>query len=78
MSLAEGISLIIVAALVGLAFWRKDMFLYFIGGPAAIVAGFSWYDFTPTPLGMTVALVTVALGFYMLVRGILKFIEAVK
>lgn len=74
MSLATAV----VFSLALLAFWRKDMFLYFIAGPAAIAFGFSWYRLYETPLGMVISLAMVALGFYMLVRGIMKFIETVK
>lgn len=55
-----------------LAFWRRDVFLYFLAAPAGIMQGLSWYDAYDTPTGLIIGICLMVLGGYCLFKAIMS------
>lgn len=62
--------IMLVAFFILLPLWRRDIFLYYIGAPVAIVFGLMWRSQYNTPDGMTVSLALIATGIYLFIMGI--------
>ncbi len=60
----------VVLFFITMALWRRDIFLYFIGAPVAIVFGLMWRSQYNTTDGMTVSLALIATGIYLFIMGI--------
>ncbi len=61
------IQLLATALMIGLAFWKRDIFIYFITFPVVVTFGVEWFQKYETPAGFTFSLVMFALGFYCFV-----------
>ncbi len=72
------IPLLVVIGITALAFWRRDLFLYLIATPVAIMGGLNWYENHPTDFGLVLAVVMGAIGIYSLFKVIENLIERVK
>lgn len=68
------LQIVVTIAVVALAFWTRDKFLYIIAGPSAIISGFSLSDMIQTPAGMTLSLAIAAIGFYCIIIAIMKLL----
>ncbi len=72
------IPLLVIIGITALAFWRRDLFLYLIATPVAIMGGLNWYENHPTDFGLVLAVVMGAIGIYSLFKVVENLIERVK
>lgn len=62
--------LVLVALILGLAFWKRDAFLYLIASPAAVSYGFEYTHNFTTNLQLITGIVVAIIGAYCLWLGI--------
>ena len=65
----------LIITLLGLTFWRRDIFLYVISFPVLVVTGLRWYDLYNNAAGFTMALTLVAIGLYCISLAVINLIK---
>lgn len=75
MEIAE---LIGVLFLIMVALWRRDTFLYIIGGPVCFAFGFGWYDYYSNPHGLITSMAFAGMGIFLWVLAVENIIDWIK
>lgn len=65
----------VAVALIGLTFWRKDIFLYLITCPLSIAMGLQSFQSVRTPFSFVLGVVLIAIGIYCLYQGLKNIAE---
>lgn len=61
-------TIMIVALMVGLAFWANNWFLYLIALVSLVFFGLYWYGTSETPMGMEISFASWALAAFCLYK----------
>lgn len=61
---------VMIIFIILIAFWRRDIFLYFMAAPVSLATGLAWRGYYDNPLGISISLVLIGIGVYCLVVGI--------
>ena len=69
------LSNVMVAFIIFLALWRRDIFFYFMACPVSITAGLMWRSRFDTPDGIVMSLALVGIGIYCLIMGIYNMVR---
>lgn len=67
--------IVLVALLLILTFWRRDIFLYLISCPVLITFGLRWYDAYHNAAGFTMAMGLMAIGIYCMILAIVNLVK---
>jgi hypothetical protein len=74
----EIIQIVIPLLVIGLAFWRRDIFLYIMATAAAVELGLTWYIEYRTPEAMTIAIVLGGIGAYAFALAIENLLDKIR